>query len=92
MLCVVLCMCVYVDVNLTSIKTKDKQNYYVILESEMVDAKQLLQKSWFDSAWTPILNQNNVMDYFCQRSNPFYERTCNNEIIRMQRGDPAQLV
>ncbi|KAL5464155.1 hypothetical protein EMCRGX_G033124 [Ephydatia muelleri] len=58
----------------------------------MVDAKQLLQKSWFDSAWTPILNQNNVMDYFCQRSNPFYERTCNNEIIRMQRGDPAQLV
>lgn len=58
----------------------------------MAESKQLLQKSWFDSAWTPILNQNNVMDYFCQRSNPFFERTCNNEIIRMQRADPAQLM
>lgn len=25
------------------------------------------------------------MDYFSEKSNPFYERTCNNEIVRMQR-------
>ena len=53
---------------------------------------QLLSKSWFDSAWIPALNQHNVMEYFSQRSNPFYGRTCNNEVIRMQRADPEQLV
>jgi mediator of RNA polymerase II transcription subunit 6 len=51
-----------------------------------------LQISWHDSCWIPNLNAGNVMDYFSQKSNPFYDRTCNNEIIRMQRGDPAQLV
>jgi hypothetical protein len=25
------------------------------------------------------------MDYFAERSNPFYERTCNNEILKMQK-------
>ena len=25
------------------------------------------------------------MDYFSERSNPFYERTCNNEILKMQK-------
>lgn len=25
------------------------------------------------------------MDYFSDKSNPFYDRTCNNEIVRMQR-------
>jgi hypothetical protein len=29
--------------------------------------------------------QANVMDYFSERSNPFYERTCNNEILKMQK-------
>ena len=51
-----------------------------------------LSVSWCDSVWIPILNRNNVLEYFSQRSNPFYDRTCNNEVIRMQRGDPAQLV
>lgn len=51
-----------------------------------------LSLSWYDSVWIPVLNQTNVMEYFTQKSNPFYDRTCNNEVIKMQRGDPAQLV
>jgi len=47
--------------------------------------------SWHDSAWIPILNPNNIMDYFSERSNPFYDRTCNNENIKMQRVNPDQL-
>lgn len=27
----------------------------------------------------------NILDYFSDRSNPFYDHSCNNEIIRMQR-------
>ncbi|XP_058462037.1 mediator of RNA polymerase II transcription subunit 6 [Malaya genurostris] len=41
--------------------------------------------SWHDSNWIPILNPANVLDYFSEKSNPFYDRTCNNEIVRMQR-------
>ncbi|KAL9698423.1 hypothetical protein quinque_001864 [Culex quinquefasciatus] len=41
--------------------------------------------SWHDSNWIPILNPANVMEYFSEKSNPFYDRTCNNEIVRMQR-------
>ncbi len=56
-----------------------------------LSASQLLSTSWFDSAGIASLNQHNVLDYFSQRSNPFYDRTCNNEVIKMQRVDPAQL-
>ncbi|XP_050427277.1 mediator of RNA polymerase II transcription subunit 6 [Adelges cooleyi] len=41
--------------------------------------------SWHDTNWIPILNSNNVLDYFSERSNPFYDRSCNNEAIKMQR-------
>ncbi|XP_045460354.1 mediator of RNA polymerase II transcription subunit 6 [Harmonia axyridis] len=51
----------------------------------------LLSLSWHDSAWIPILNTSNVMDYFSDRSNPFFDRTCNNEIVKMQRLNPDQL-
>ncbi|XP_028396354.1 mediator of RNA polymerase II transcription subunit 6-like isoform X1 [Dendronephthya gigantea] len=47
--------------------------------------------SWHDSAWIPILNPENVLEYFSQRTNPFYDRTCNNEMIKMQRLDLSQL-
>jgi len=50
-----------------------------------------LYLSWHDSAWIPILNQHNVMDYFSERSNPFYDRQCNNEVIKMQRLNPEQI-
>lgn len=50
-----------------------------------------LSLSWHDSAWIPVLNPSNIMDYFSERSNPFYDRTCNNEIVKMQRLSPEQL-
>ena len=53
---------------------------------------KLLSTSWYDSAGIASLSQHNVLDYFSQRSNPFYDRTCNNEVIKMQRVDPAQLM
>ncbi|XP_052007103.1 mediator of RNA polymerase II transcription subunit 6-like [Xyrauchen texanus] len=45
----------------------------------------LLGISWVDSGWVPILNPSNVLEYFSERSNPFYDRTCNNEVVKMQR-------
>ncbi|XP_056403163.1 mediator of RNA polymerase II transcription subunit 6 isoform X2 [Hyla sarda] len=45
----------------------------------------LLSISWVDSSWIPILNTGTVLDYFSERSNPFYDRTCNNEVVKMQR-------
>ncbi|XP_046343546.1 mediator of RNA polymerase II transcription subunit 6-like isoform X2 [Haliotis rufescens] len=51
----------------------------------LVISENHLHVSWYDSAWIPLLNQSNVLDYFSERSNPFYDRTCNNEIIKMQR-------
>ncbi|XP_049596898.1 mediator of RNA polymerase II transcription subunit 6 isoform X2 [Syngnathus scovelli] len=47
--------------------------------------KNLLGISWVDSGLVPILNPGNVLDYFSERSNPFYDRTCNNEVVKMQR-------
>jgi len=51
-----------------------------------------LQQTWHDPAWIPILNHTNVMDYFSERSNPFYNRQCNNEVIKMQRLNPEQMI
>ncbi|GFS22901.1 mediator of RNA polymerase II transcription subunit 6 [Elysia marginata] len=48
--------------------------------------------SWHDSALVPHLNQGNILDYFSERSNPFYDRTCNNETIKMQRLNPDQML
>jgi len=56
-----------------------------------MSSENLLSISWHDSAWIPILNQANVMDYFSERSNPFYERTCNNEVLKMQKLGAADL-
>jgi hypothetical protein len=39
----------------------------------------------FLSMLSVAAGQANVMDYFSERSNPFYERTCNNEILKMQK-------
>lgn len=62
------------------------------MEADPPSQQQLLSLSWHDSVRIASLDRNNVMDYFSQRSNPFYDRTCNNEIVRMQRSDPAQLM
>lgn len=50
-----------------------------------------LKISWHDSAWIPHLNPKNILDYFCQKSNPFYDKASNNEIARMQRIMPEQM-
>lgn len=60
--------------------------------SSMEPAKENpLSISWHDTAWLPALDPSNVMDYFSERSNPFYDRTCNNEIVKMQRLSAEQL-
>lgn len=41
--------------------------------------------SWCDSRWAPVLNGNNILDYFTERSNPFYSKDCNNEFLKMQQ-------
>ena len=48
-------------------------------------ARNPLHESWHDPAWIPSLSTHNVMDYFSERTNPFYDRTCNNEVLKMQR-------
>jgi mediator of RNA polymerase II transcription subunit 6 len=50
-----------------------------------------LSLSWHDPGWIHILNPSNVMDYFSDKNNPFYDRTCSNEVIKMQRGNQDQL-
>ena len=54
--------------------------------------ENLMTKSWKDSNWIPQLNPHNVLAYFCQRSNLFYDKTCNNEVAKMQRLNPSQLL
>ena len=54
-------------------------------------SEQSLGLSWHDSAWIPMLSPANVLDYFSERSNPFYDKQCNNEIIKMQRLSQDQL-
>ena len=61
--------------------------------------------NWTDAAFLPHLNAHTALDYFCQfhhrghsengpaaSSNPFYDRTCNNQLIRMQRLDARRLL
>jgi len=55
-------------------------------------SENILGISWYDTAWVPHLNQSNILDYFSERSNPFYDRTCNNEHIKMQRLNPEQML
>ncbi|XP_047096904.1 mediator of RNA polymerase II transcription subunit 6 isoform X2 [Schistocerca piceifrons] len=62
-----------------------------MMPSRNIMTENLLGLSWHDSAWIPILNPSNIMDYFSERSNPFFDRTCNNEIVKMQRLNPDQL-
>eukprot|EP00937_MAST-01D_sp_MAST-1D-sp2_P002256 g2256.t1 len=40
---------------------------------------------------THPLNRNTALDYFAHKDNPFYDRTCNNEMIRMQGVPLSQL-
>nr|XP_048710217.1 mediator of RNA polymerase II transcription subunit 6 isoform X3 [Caretta caretta] len=65
-------------------QTTDRCVITVILLNTLLQ-DNLLGISWVDSSWIPILNNGSVLDYFSERSNPFYDRTCNNEVVKMQR-------
>ena len=65
--------------------------FYICINKHFIFVSDPLSISWHDSAWITILSPANVMDYFAERSNPFYDRTCNNEIVKMQRLNPDQL-
>ena len=49
--------------------------------NQSVNQSELLHHSWRDPNFVPNLNPNNVLDYFSDKSNPFYDRQCNNEVI-----------
>lgn len=46
---------------------------------------------WTDKVWQSLfpLTEETVMDYFA--ASQFYDRSCNNELVRMQRLDPSLL-
>ena len=52
---------------------------------------ELLATTWSDSSKRFLLHQHTILDYFCQKTNPFYDATCNNEMCRMQRRDLSHL-
>ena len=54
------------------------------IENILPIADNLMWISWSDSTWIPMLNPTNVMNYFKSTTNPFYDRACNNEIVKMQ--------
>jgi len=56
-----------------------------------MEAENKLTISWVDSSWIPILSAENVMAYFSDRRNPFYDVTCNNEVLKMQNRSLDQL-
>lgn len=62
-----------------------------MLEPNKLQTDNKLTISWVDSSWVPHLNANNVMEYFSEQRNPFYDRTCNNEVLKMQRASLDQL-
>ena len=68
----------------------NKNQPEVVLKMEPSESQLCL--SWSNTAWIPVLNQQNVLEYFSQKSNPFYDRTCNNEVIKMQRLDSSHLL
>ena len=55
------------------------------MESSTHDHTSLYEIYWENPAIGPHqLNASNILQYFCHLSNPFYDRECNNEVIRMQ--------
>merc|ERR1719220_1674619 len=44
----------------------------------------LAHKEWYDPVWKDI-NELNVLDYFCNRQNPFYDSESINEMRKIQR-------
>lgn len=58
---------------------------FVLNLNMAASSTNLLGMSWQDHVMAPHINRDNVLDYFSQRSNCFYDVTCNNEICKMQK-------
>ncbi|OAF71437.1 Mediator complex subunit 6 [Intoshia linei] len=75
---------------------KETDNLKTFISNQNEDQIRLEKKklsiSWSDSSWPHVLSKYNVMDYFSQLSNPFYDKTCNNQILKMQRLEANNLV
>uniref|UniRef100_A0A5K3EZL1 Mediator of RNA polymerase II transcription subunit 6 n=1 Tax=Mesocestoides corti TaxID=53468 RepID=A0A5K3EZL1_MESCO len=55
------------------------------MEVTTTDSDSPYEIYWENPAISPHqLNSTNILQYFCHLSNPFYDRECNNEVIRMQ--------
>lgn len=50
-----------------------------------------LHITWCNRVRFPPLNQHNVLTYFADKSNPFYDHTCNNEHLKMRNLHPREL-
>lgn len=50
-----------------------------------------LHITWCNRIRFPPLNQHNVLTYFADKSNPFYDHTCNNEHLKMRNLHPREL-
>lgn len=45
----------------------------------------LIHKSWHNPTWPPnVLNPDNIIIYFCDQSNPFYDSQSDNQQLIMQ--------
>jgi len=53
-------------------------------DSAAIQHSELLHMSYREPFLAAQLNANNVLDYFSNIANPFYDRQCNNEQLRMQ--------
>lgn len=65
-------------------------NYLFYFIAHISATDKHLHMMWRDSAWIPMLNTSNILEYFA--NSPFYDRECNNEMIKMQRLNPDQLL
>merc|ERR1712048_828027 len=47
--------------------------------------ENMLHKSYYDPGYPGELNEWTVLEYFCQPTNPFFDKTSNNAIIQQQQ-------
>ncbi len=74
-----------------------EQNTEALVEKEIQTQKydrENATKTWRDDTWFRQgfgLDRSNALLYFCNRGNPFYDKTCNNELYKMQSRDWSNL-
>lgn len=51
----------------------------------MVENQEIPNITCYEPNWSPIVSREILMNLFSDKSNPLYDSTCNNEILRMQK-------